>query len=384
MSDSNAKCVGVKFNKEVLLSAALLTTATTIWVIKRAILKYQGQTGCCDKKGVMQGCQLFLILQKTSWFAGEINQSGYTNMTTFLILKIFWPLNYMSYKESSWLVKRVFLIARCLCRQLCVMKEGRRQPFSFEEGAVNKEHGSYPVQNSVPHGVFSCCKSVKISKVESSFSGFGTYDTEIIWDKALDLKKKKKYNKNFWNENEIHKLLNDYGVKSMQGRAEHGCISLSCYPAAVQSSKWRAKPPTSFKTKCLFCIYIQYIHFTSSCLLSLKHEVFSQYYHVTMLSKNGPILLNPFSSITFSVNRFLHFFSLITGLVDDQQKVRTITALALAALAEAATPYGIESFDSVLKPLWKGIRQHRGKVRSSIQILTAMRGMVKIIVPRWS
>lgn len=52
------------------------------------------------------------------------------------------------------------------------------------------------------------------------------------------------------------------------------------------------------------------------------------------------------------------------GLVDEQQKVRTITALALAALAEAATPYGIESFDSVLKPLWKGIRSHRGKVGS--------------------
>lgn len=50
------------------------------------------------------------------------------------------------------------------------------------------------------------------------------------------------------------------------------------------------------------------------------------------------------------------------GLVDEQQKVRTISALAIAALAEAATPYGIESFDSVLKPLWKGIRQHRGKV----------------------
>uniref|UniRef100_A0A6Q2ZN38 Splicing factor 3B subunit 1 n=1 Tax=Esox lucius TaxID=8010 RepID=A0A6Q2ZN38_ESOLU len=49
------------------------------------------------------------------------------------------------------------------------------------------------------------------------------------------------------------------------------------------------------------------------------------------------------------------------GLVDEQQKVRTISALAIAALAEAATPYGIESFDSVLKPLWKGIRQHRGK-----------------------
>jgi len=50
------------------------------------------------------------------------------------------------------------------------------------------------------------------------------------------------------------------------------------------------------------------------------------------------------------------------GLIDENQKVRTITALSLAALAEAAAPYGIESFDSVLKPLWKGIRSHRGKV----------------------
>ncbi len=49
------------------------------------------------------------------------------------------------------------------------------------------------------------------------------------------------------------------------------------------------------------------------------------------------------------------------GLIDDQQKVRTITALALSALAEAAFPYGIEAFDNVLRPLWKGIRQHRGK-----------------------
>jgi hypothetical protein len=38
-----------------------------------------------------------------------------------------------------------------------------------------------------------------------------------------------------------------------------------------------------------------------------------------------------------------------------------MTALAIAALAEAAAPYGIESFDDVLKPLWLGIRQHRGK-----------------------
>ena len=49
------------------------------------------------------------------------------------------------------------------------------------------------------------------------------------------------------------------------------------------------------------------------------------------------------------------------GLSDDQRKVKTMTALALAALAEAATPYGIEAFDSVLRPLWKGITEHRQK-----------------------
>ncbi|KAF9977275.1 Splicing factor 3B subunit 1 [Actinomortierella ambigua] len=49
------------------------------------------------------------------------------------------------------------------------------------------------------------------------------------------------------------------------------------------------------------------------------------------------------------------------GLEDEHQKVRTITSLAIAALAEAAHPYGIESFGSVLQPLWSGIRKHRGK-----------------------
>jgi splicing factor 3B subunit 1 len=49
------------------------------------------------------------------------------------------------------------------------------------------------------------------------------------------------------------------------------------------------------------------------------------------------------------------------GLKDDSPKVKTITALALAALAEAAAPYGIESFDDVLEPLWRGVRALRGK-----------------------
>lgn len=53
------------------------------------------------------------------------------------------------------------------------------------------------------------------------------------------------------------------------------------------------------------------------------------------------------------------------GLEDEESKVRTITALALAALAEASAPYGIEAFDTVLRPLWHGISNHRGKTRAA-------------------
>ena len=63
------------------------------------------------------------------------------------------------------------------------------------------------------------------------------------------------------------------------------------------------------------------------------------------------------------------------GLTDESQKVRTMTALAIAALAESSAPYGIESFDPVLKPLWTGIRSHRGKV------LAAFLKAIGFIVP---
>jgi splicing factor 3B subunit 1 len=42
--------------------------------------------------------------------------------------------------------------------------------------------------------------------------------------------------------------------------------------------------------------------------------------------------------------------TIANGLLDDNQKVKTITALALAALAESAAPYGIESFDQARAP----------------------------------
>lgn len=53
--------------------------------------------------------------------------------------------------------------------------------------------------------------------------------------------------------------------------------------------------------------------------------------------------------------------SISHGLDDENMKVRTIAALGIAALAEAAAPYGIESFETALKPLWDGIKKHRGK-----------------------
>jgi splicing factor 3B subunit 1 len=49
------------------------------------------------------------------------------------------------------------------------------------------------------------------------------------------------------------------------------------------------------------------------------------------------------------------------NLNDEQTKVRTVTSLALAALAEASNPFGIESFDEILNPLWTGARKQRGK-----------------------
>ena len=70
------------------------------------------------------------------------------------------------------------------------------------------------------------------------------------------------------------------------------------------------------------------------------------------------------------------------GLEDDQQKVRTMTALALAALAEAAAPYGIESFDNVLKPLWLGGRVHRGKTLAAF--LKAIGFIIPLMDPEYA
>lgn len=63
------------------------------------------------------------------------------------------------------------------------------------------------------------------------------------------------------------------------------------------------------------------------------------------------------------------------GIKDEEQKVRTITALAISALAEASSPYGIEAFESVLVPLMDGVSMYRGKA------LAAFLKAVGFIIP---
>jgi splicing factor 3B subunit 1 len=53
------------------------------------------------------------------------------------------------------------------------------------------------------------------------------------------------------------------------------------------------------------------------------------------------------------------------GLKDTEPKVQIITSLAISSLAEASNPYGIESFDVILTPLWEGIQKFKGKILAS-------------------
>ncbi|CCF56454.1 hypothetical protein KAFR_0B01550 [Kazachstania africana CBS 2517] len=50
------------------------------------------------------------------------------------------------------------------------------------------------------------------------------------------------------------------------------------------------------------------------------------------------------------------------GLTDEHIPIRILTANTLASLAQNSYPYGLEAFDFALKPLWKGLHTHRGKV----------------------
>lgn len=53
--------------------------------------------------------------------------------------------------------------------------------------------------------------------------------------------------------------------------------------------------------------------------------------------------------------------ALAPGLADEALAVRTISAMAVLQLAESVQPYGVEAFEVVLEPVWRGLRHHRGK-----------------------
>ncbi|KAH3672244.1 hypothetical protein WICMUC_004339 [Wickerhamomyces mucosus] len=70
------------------------------------------------------------------------------------------------------------------------------------------------------------------------------------------------------------------------------------------------------------------------------------------------------------------------GLNDEQLSVRMITANALSSLAESSAPYGIESFEVILKPLWEGIRRHRG--RGLAAFLRCIGYLIPLMDPEYS
>lgn len=73
--------------------------------------------------------------------------------------------------------------------------------------------------------------------------------------------------------------------------------------------------------------------------------------------------------IAFGIGILPHLESLLEciqgGLVDEHISLRILAANTAATLAQNCYPYGIEAFNIMLEPLWKGIRSHRGKVLAS-------------------
>ncbi|OUM51684.1 hypothetical protein BVG19_g804 [[Candida] boidinii] len=74
-------------------------------------------------------------------------------------------------------------------------------------------------------------------------------------------------------------------------------------------------------------------------------------------------------SILMGAGILSHLAGLIScvqkNITDENVNVRIMTCNALASLAESSAPYGIEYFESVLQPLWNGMKKHRGKALAS-------------------
>lgn len=71
-----------------------------------------------------------------------------------------------------------------------------------------------------------------------------------------------------------------------------------------------------------------------------------------------------------------------SNLSDDEPKIRTMTAYALAALADASAPYGIEFFEPVLEQLWAGVKRQRG--RGLAAFLKCVGCLIPLMNPEYS
>lgn len=69
-------------------------------------------------------------------------------------------------------------------------------------------------------------------------------------------------------------------------------------------------------------------------------------------------------------------------LQDEHFSTRILSANTLASLAQAAYPYGIDSFSNVIEDLWLGTRKHRGRLLASF--LNALAFIVPLMEPTYA
>jgi splicing factor 3B subunit 1 len=83
------------------------------------------------------------------------------------------------------------------------------------------------------------------------------------------------------------------------------------------------------------------------------------------------------STILPYLNQLIH--CIYKKLNDEVVNVRMAAASTISSLAEAASPYGYESFEIVIKPLWKGLKTHRGKALA--QFVRALGNLIPLMNP---
>lgn len=82
----------------------------------------------------------------------------------------------------------------------------------------------------------------------------------------------------------------------------------------------------------------------------------------------GSLILPNLNQLILCINK---------NIEDEVLNVRIITASTISSLAEAASPYGFESFQILIKPLWKGLKNQRGKCLA--QFIRALGNLIPLM-----